>query len=296
MSYTGYEILNVTVTNGVAIVIIDNQHCEWGMNILTNSLAGELADFSKTAETDDSIRVIVLRSADPDFFIAHYDVAALVQASAAKMSKPVKKMAKLGGFIRTCERFRKMAKVSIVEIAGRAGGGGNEIASSCDMRFGLYGKTKINQMEVPLGILPGGSGTQRLPLLIGRSRAMEVILGGEDMDAETAEKWGYLNRCFSTKTELQEHVNRLATRIAQFPPSAVRRAKQAILNAADMPTEEALLEEAYLFDQAMATPAATALMGAFLRAGGQTREGEKRIGELAPYMPLEEALKTKSRL
>jgi enoyl-CoA hydratase/carnithine racemase len=285
-----YTVLNVTLSNGVATVVIDNQHCEWGMNILTATLAAELADFSKKAETDDDIRVIVLRSGDPDFFIAHYDVAALVQVSAKNMGKPVKKMAKLGSFVRICERFRTMSKVSIVEIAGRAGGGGNELAASCDMRFGLYGKTKINQMEVPLGILPGGTGTQRLPLLIGRSRAMELILGGVDMDAETAEKWGYLNRCFSTKNELEAHVDSLAARIAQFPPSAVSRAKQAILNSMSMPTEGALLEEAYLFDQAMAQPEATVLMTAFLEAGGQTREGEKMLPTLAPYLPIEKAL------
>ena len=140
-----------------------------------------------------------------------------------------------------------------------------------------------------MGILPGGTGTQRLPWLIGRGRAMEVILGGMDMDAETAEKWGYLNRCFSSKSALEAHVDMLAKRIASFPPSAVIRAKQSILNALEMPTEEALLEESHLFAQTMRFPEATACMSAFLEVGGQTRAGELKLEELAPYTPFEAA-------
>ena len=116
--------------------------------------------------------------------------------------------------------------MSIAEIAGRAGGGGNEFASACDMRFGLRGKAIFNQMEVPLGILPGGTGTVTLPRHVGRNRALEMILGGVDVDAETAEAWGYLNRCFDTAAELRAYVDWLAARIASFPQLAVGHAKQ----------------------------------------------------------------------
>jgi enoyl-CoA hydratase/carnithine racemase len=171
-----------------------------------------------------------------------------------------------------------MDKVVIAQIEGRVGGGGSELAASFDMRFGVRGKTKINQMEVPLGILPGGTGTQRLPRLIGRGRAMELILAGDDLDAETAERWGYLNRIYEAK-EIGPAVEKLARRIASFPAEAVRLAKQSV-DQSDRPLIEGLFEEAYLFDQTLRTAGAKANMRRFLEIGGQTREGELRMGEL----------------
>ena len=86
-----------------------------------------------------------------------------------------------------CENFSRMDTVTLAQIEGRVGGGGSELAMAFDMRFGVLGRTRINQMEVPIGILPGGSGTQSLPRLVGRGRALEIILGAEDLDAERAE-------------------------------------------------------------------------------------------------------------
>ena len=172
-----------------------------------------------------------------------------------------------------------MDKVTIAQIEGRVGGGGSEFVASMDMRFGVIGKTLINQMEVPIGILPGGSGTQRLPRLVGRARAMEIILGGEDLDAETAERWGYLNRIYAA-TDIDAAVAALARRIAGFPPEAVRLAKQAI-NGSQQPLAEGLADEAYLFQRLLRTSDAKTYMSRFLAAGGQTREGELRVAELA---------------
>ena len=123
-----------------------------------------------------------------------------------------------------CERVRTMDKVTIAQIEGRVGGGGSEFAASMDMRFGVIGKTVVNQMEVPLGILPGGTGTQRLPRLVGRGRAMEIVLGADDLDAETAERWGYLNRIYAAG-DIDAKVASLAERIASFPVAAVRLAR-----------------------------------------------------------------------
>jgi enoyl-CoA hydratase/carnithine racemase len=172
-----------------------------------------------------------------------------------------------------------MPKATIAKIAGRVGGGGAELSASCDMRFGLLGRTVVNQMEVPIGILPGGTGTQRLPRLVGRGRAMELVLGGVDLDAATAERWGWLNRAFATGDELDAYVDDLARRIASYPPQAVVNGKAAVLAAEGDPTP-GLVEEAYLFDQLVARPDARAAMQRFLDAGGQTREGELRVGEL----------------
>ncbi len=147
------------------------------------------------------------------------------------------------------------------------------------MRFGLYDKTKVNQMEVALGILPGGSGTQRLPRLVGRGRALEIILGSDDIDADTAEKWGYLNRAFGTQEALDEFVDSLAYRIASWPPEAVALAKEAVNNS-EKPLEEGLLDEAFLFQKTMRTDEAQQSMRKAMELGAQTREGELRMGEL----------------
>ena len=146
------------------------------------------------------------------------------------------------------------------------------------MRFGVIGKTIVNQMEVPLGILPGGSGTQRLPRLVGRGRAMEIVLGGEDLDAETAERWGYLNRIYAA-ADIDQAVSDLAQRIGRFPQPAVRLAKASV-NAAELPLAQGLSEEAYLFARTIRTAEAQTAMTKFMAMGGQTREGEMRVADL----------------
>ena len=172
-----------------------------------------------------------------------------------------------------------MNKVTIAQIEGRVGGGGSEFAASMDMRFGVIDKTIINQMEVPLGILPGGSGTQRLPRLVGRGRAMEIVLGADDLDAQTAERWGYLNRIYRAD-EIDDKVAALAARIASFPMESVRLAKAAV-NASDLQIQQGLQEEAYLFARLLRTDSAQSNMARFLEIGGQTREGEMQVAELS---------------
>jgi enoyl-CoA hydratase/carnithine racemase len=178
-----------------------------------------------------------------------------------------------------CERFRTMGKATVAQIEGRVGGGGAELAMAFDMRFGVKGKTFVNQMEVPIGILPGGGGTQRLPRLVGRGRALEAILGGIDLDAETAERWGWLNRAFAAG-EIGPYVDALAKRIASFPPEAVRLAKQSV-DAAALPLKDGLIEESLLFQTLMRTEAARRNMATFMEIGGQTRDGEMKVAELS---------------
>ena len=137
----------------------------------------------------------------------------------------------------------------------------------------------FNQPEVALGIIPGGTGTVRLPRLIGRSRALEAILGCDDIDAETAERWGWVNRVLPTD-ELATFVDRLAARIASFPPHAVAAAKASVVRA-EAGVVEQLLAEAHAFSGTLADPRTQAAMASFLARGGQTPDGERRLGELA---------------
>jgi enoyl-CoA hydratase/carnithine racemase len=266
------DLLQVETTDGVCVATIDAPP----INVMTRELFRALAKFSEQVATDDDVRVVVFRSANPEFFIAHFDVEAILQFP---VDGPAVRPEEIVGFHLMCERLRTMDKVTIVEIAGRVGGGGAELSASCDMRFGALGRMVLNQMEVPIGILPGGTGTQRIPRLVGRGRAMEIILGGVDIDAETADRWGWLNRALPPD-ELTPFVDALARRIARFPPAAVAKAKRSVLNAEELPFVDGLLEESYLFQQLMRTPEAAPAMRAFLDAGGQTRDGELRVGEL----------------
>ncbi len=266
-----YALLNVDVDGRLAVVTINNPP----INLITGALYGELSALTAELKADPDLTVVVFKSADADFFIAHFDVEAILSFP---IDSDAEKDQEISEFHIMCERVRTMDKVTIAQIEGRVGGGGNEFAASMDMRFGVQGKTRINQMEVPLGILPGGTGTQRLPRLVGRGRAMEIILGADDLDAETAERWGYLNRIFAAD-EIDAWVMKLARRIASFPAEAVRLAKESV-NAAEKPLNEGLIEEAYLFQRLIRTDAAQENMRRFMEIGGQTREGELRIGDL----------------
>ncbi len=266
-----YELLSVQVDNRLASVTVNNPP----INLITIPLYAELSALSLELKNDPTLSVVVMKSADADFFLAHFDVETILSFP---IDAPAEKNQELNDFHVMCERFRTMDKVTIAQIEGRVGGGGSELAASFDMRFGVRGKTIVNQMEVPLGILPGGTGTQRLPRLVGRWRAMEIVLGADDLDAETAERWGYLNRIFEPDA-IGPFVSALAQRIASFPQDAVRLAKESV-NAAEKPLQEGLVEEAYLFQRLLRTPGAQANMRKFLEIGGQTREGELRVADL----------------
>tara|TARA_B110000881_G_scaffold153771_1_gene136623 strand:+ start:397 stop:1248 length:852 start_codon:yes stop_codon:yes gene_type:complete len=267
-----YQTLQIKNNQGVLTAIINNPP----VNVMTDALYMDLVGFTSEVEQDASVKVVVFQSADPDFFIAHFDVETILKF---ETDAPAEKSLEFSDFHLMCERVRTMPKATIVKIAGRAGGGGNEFASSCDMRFGLKGKTIINQMEVALGILPGGTGTQRLPRLVGRGRAMEICLGSDDIDAETAAQWGYLNRVFDSENELDDFVDSLSKRIACWPAEAIALCKASINNA-EMPLSEGLLEEAFLFQKTLRTEGAQQNMRKAMAMGLQTREGELRMGAL----------------
>ena len=259
-----HEGLRVDVDQRVAFVTLDHPPVNLFDAVLIGSLgelAGELAD-------DRDVGAVVVRSAAPEFFIAHADLG-LIQALARDRTDRPEQLEFIHVFM---ERWRTLPQVTIVQLEGRARGGGSEFALSLDLRFGAIGRAILGQPEVAVGILPGGSGTQRLPRLMGRSRALEVVLGCEDFDAELAERYGWINRALPA-AEIGPFVERLARRIAAFPPRAVQLAKRAV-DAAGGSLEDGLLEEAHCFNLTLADPQLDARMEGALAAGAQTREGE----------------------
>lgn len=270
MSYDDYTALSVGVEDGVATVTIDNPP----VNLIDRVLHRDLVRLTAALADDGDVQVVVLQSGNPDFFIAHFDVELILRfpRDGAPPAEP-------SPFHRMCESFRTMPKATIVKLEGRVGGGGSELILSCDMRFAALGRAVLSQPEVALGILPGGTGTQRLPRLMGRSRAMEVVLGCDEFDASTAERYGWVNRALPP-AELGPFVDRLARRIASFPPGAVAEAKAAVLRA-EKDVDDDLLAEAAAFNRTLADDEAHRRMQAFLDRGGQTHEGELRLAALA---------------
>ena len=253
---------------GVAVVTIDHPP----INLMTVEVFFELATVGAELGADDDVRVVVLRSANPEWFIAHFDVEAILQLPVDEAPA-----GELNAFHAMCETFRTMPKATIAQIEGRVGGGGSELTLSCDMRFAAPAAV-LSQPEVALGILPGGSGTVRLPRLIGRSRALEVILGCDDVDALTAERWGWVNEVLPLE-DIDAVVDRLAHRIASFPAHAVAAAKASVLRAEDG-IEAQLLAEGAAFNATLAAPSTQQAMRRFLELGGQTPERERELGQL----------------
>lgn len=266
-----YEInlLQVEVDAGVAFARIHAPP----MNLLDGPLLASLEALGRQVSEDDAVRVLVLRSADPDFFIAHGDVESIVQipegAPAQVVSEP--------GFVHVClDRLRGMPKVSIAQVEGFARGGGSEVALACDMRFAARGKAVFGQPEVPLGILPGAGGTVRLMRLLGRARAAEVILGGDDFSADEAERYGWVNRALDPD-EIGPYVERLARRIASFPADSLAEVK-GVLGAMEAALSEDLVHEHNALNRLMAGPHAHPRMRDFLARDLQTPEGERELG------------------
>ena len=275
MSYTNYQSLSIRRDRGVAFVTINHPP----MNLLDVPLVKELRNFLDEAQSDDAVRVIVFESGDPEYFLAHYDVQDLM----TRPAQPGKAGTITSFFQQLVERYRTSPKVTIACIEGRARGGGSEFTLALDMRFASKERAILGQPEVSLGLIPGGGATQRLPRLIGRGRALEVILSAQDYTAEQAASYGWVNQALPS-AELRPFVEQLAFRIATFSADALRSAKQAI-DAAGLPLYDGLREEAYLMSQAWASPDGVRRMKQFLASGGQTRSGELSFdwvaGELA---------------
>jgi enoyl-CoA hydratase/carnithine racemase len=243
------------------------------INLMTVEMLLEIMRAGERLAVDDGVRAVVLRSANPEWFIAHFDVEAILSFPTDQPPSD-----ELNVFDHMCETFRTMPKPTIAVIAGRIGGGGSELALSCDMRFATPDAI-FCQPEVALGIIPGGGGTVRLPRLVGRGRALEVILGCDEIDALTAERWGWVNRVLDVD-DIGPFVDRLAGRIAGFPPHAVAAAKESVL-AAERGVHADLVAESNAFNEMLGYDESRAAGRRFLELGGQTEDGERRLGALA---------------
>lgn len=268
MAYEGYKTLEFLADKGVLFVTIDSPP----INLLTLDMRDDFRKLQDEVAADNDVKVIVFKSANPEYFIAHFDMTLL----SGFPEQPSPRLKEASGFALA---YKDMPKITIAQIEGRARGGGSEFALALDMRFGVSGQTILGQPEIAVGILPGGGGTQRLPKLIGRARALEIIMGGMDIDADMAERYGYLNRALPAD-EIGPYVEKLAYQIASYSSEVIALNKRAVVCGETKGLEDGIIEEDYLFGQLACKPEAKSNMKALMDAGAQTFEGELDFDEL----------------
>jgi enoyl-CoA hydratase/carnithine racemase len=267
MAYDDYQLIRVTVDRGICRATLDNPP----INLLDVPLIAEIDRLTREIAIDDEVRVLVVDSADPEIFIAHADVGLILDIP----TEDVGLHEELSAFHAMTEQLRTLPKATIAVIEGVCRGGGCEFAMAFDMRYAALGTTVLGHPEVAVGIIPGGGGTQRLPRQIGRGRSLETILGGMDIDAATAEAWGYLDRALPAD-KLRRFVDKLAARIAAHAPTAIAAAKRAVDTALDAQVDvvTGLRIEDQLFRETLAQPVARQLLQSVIDSGAQTREFE----------------------
>ena len=215
------------------------------INMFVPETIVELGALMTALDADPSVKVVVFQSADPDFFIAHLDV-----------SKAAQRPELLGLWRDFVLRLASTPVVSIAKIRGRTRGIGNEFVLACDMRFASRQGALFGNPEVGVGLIPGGGALEWLPRLVGRSRALEIVLSGDDFDAGIAERYGWVNRTLDDD-ELNSFVDTLARRLASFDRETFAATKGQI-NRFGMPTAAELQSSTEMFFSSLALPGAQA--------------------------------------
>lgn len=277
ITYDDFDALTIEVEHGLATVTIDHPP----LNLMDGVLLPSLRGFVNRVRHDAAVRVVVFQSADREFFSAHGDMhyltdpEALPAATRAGVAAAPDTPIPIGTNIlqSMSEEIRALPQVTIGKLSGFARGAGNEFLMYLDMRFAAASKSGQSQTEALMGILPGGGGTLNLTRLVGRSRALELLLGGELISAELAERYGLINRALPEE-ELDAHVATLARRIAGLRPQVIAAIKATVNAVAPaIPHAAYALEHAGLM--ATADDEVVRLGHDLLAAGIQTRAGER---------------------
>lgn len=248
------------------------------LNLIGPELVGDLVTLIQQAEADDEVRVVVFKSADPDYFIAHVDlnrVAEYRDTATKLVGEP-----SLGLLFRYLSASRL---ISIAQIEGRAGGAGSEFALACDMRFAARGRAIFRHMEPAFGWIEGAGGVQHLTRLMGRGRALEVLMSAQDYDADLAEQYGWVNRALPL-AELDGFVSALAHRLARFPAVGLASIKARVNDIALAPVEEFRRDSATFLEN-VGVPASKRRVKTAIDRGFQTREGEMDLAAMLGNLP-----------
>jgi enoyl-CoA hydratase/carnithine racemase len=248
------------------------------INLFDDNTVPELEHLLDLAEAEHKLKVIVFDSANPDFFIAHFSPAAGFKNLTSR--KPN------GHFPWTdiVDRLARLPAVSVAAVRGRARGGGAEFTLACDIRFASLERAIFAQIEVGTGLIPIGGAVDRLPFLMGRGRALEVILGCDDFDAALAERYGWINRAIPDQ-QFEAFVEQFARRVASFDSQSIREAKRLVTLHGGGPTPADYDESAATFYGRQPWPGTAARFPKLLELGsGKHSDLElnfgRRLGEL----------------
>jgi enoyl-CoA hydratase/carnithine racemase len=243
------------------------------MNLLGPELVRDLVSLIQRAEADGACKVLVFSSADPDYFISHVDLT--------RVGEYREEAAKLTGEPSIALLFRHLSAsrlVTIAQIEGRVRGAGSEFVMACDMRFAARETAIFGQIEPAFGLIPGGGATQYLVRLMGRARALEVLLSADDYDAELAERYGWINRALPADT-LADFVTTLAHRIAAFPAAGHMAVKERV-NAISLAPVEDFRRDSDLFGDGVRNTETQRLIEAAFKCGLQTPDGEMALASM----------------
>lgn len=243
------------------------------MNLLGPELVRDLVTLIERVESDEGIRVLVFTSADRDYFISHVDLTRIAEYRA--------EAAKLVGEPSIALLFHHLSVsrvVTIAQIEGRVRAAGSEFVLACDMRFAARGSAVFGQFEPAFGLLPGGGGAQHLARLMGRARALEVMLSADDYDAELAERYGWINRAVPDE-DIAEFVRALAHRIAGFPGAGHVTVKNRV-NAVGLAPVAEFRRDSDLFGEGVKDPEVQHRIQAAMSHGLQTRDAELSLARM----------------
>jgi enoyl-CoA hydratase/carnithine racemase len=240
------------------------------INMFLPTTIVELGALMTDLEAHPSVKIVVFQSGNPDFFVAHLDVGKAAERPEA-----------LGLWRDFVLRLSSAPVVSIAKIRGRTRGIGNEFVLACDMRFAGRQSALFGQPEIGVGLVPGGGALEWLPRVVGRSRALEIVLSGDDFDAEIAERYGWVNRAVDDD-DLDSFVDSLVRRLASFDRETLAAAKSQI-NRFGMPTAAELQSSNDLFFPLLALPGAQARRAKVRNAGyGVRSDFELNFGRYLP--------------
>jgi len=231
-------------------------------NIVDATLYQALQGLLARMDASPSLRVVVFESANPEFFLAHFDLTGKtgnITTAVGPSGLPI--------LTDTFVRITRSPVASIAKIRGCVRGVSSEFVLACDMRFASRENTSLGQPEVGVGVHPGGGGTERLPPLVGRGRALEIVLGANDFDGDTAAQYGYVNRALPD-AELDGFVDALARRIVTFDARAIAAAKR-LINQVSLPSADNLLSALNSFQTALTWPETLQRVEALLKQGLQ---------------------------
>jgi enoyl-CoA hydratase/carnithine racemase len=231
-------------------------------NVADGMMFQALQDLLARTSVDPGLRVVVFESANRDFYLSHFDLTGKlgnVMTAVGPSGLPV--------LADTFVRITRSPVVSLAKIRGCVRGACSEFVLACDMRFASLENTRLGQPEVGVGLHPGGGGTERLPHLVGRGRALEIILGASDFDGDTAERYGYVNRALPD-AELDGFVDTLARRIASFDRRAIAAAK-SLVNQVSLPSADRILDALNSFQGALTWTETQRRIEALLKRGLQ---------------------------